>query len=214
MTLPSSLVSIEPQAFRWCSSLETINIPVGVTTIGESAFDMCDELSTVNYSGSEEDWNAIEIGEFNDALRNANIIYLHQPDTDSVFITADGDVAGLAGTTVCALLGIVGAGASVVDKNGKALMGNDKIGTGSVVTLADATEYVIVVPGDIDGDGEILSNDARSLLRNSVGLDPMNETQLKAGDVNGDGEITSSDARSALRASVALDNARDWLVNF
>ncbi len=63
----------------------------------------------------------------------------------------------------------------------------------------------VTVPGDVDGDGEATSSDARMALRKSVGLETFNATQTRAADVDFDGTVTSSDARLILRASVGLE---------
>ena len=65
-----------------------------------------------------------------------------------------------------------------------------------------APSYIL---GDVDGDGQITSSDARATLRAAVGLDTLTEAQKKAADVNKDGEITSSDARLILRCAVGLE---------
>lgn len=65
------VVAIEPWAFMMCDDLTTITIPDSITVIGANAFYMCDALTNVNYFGSKADWNAIAIGENNDALLNA-----------------------------------------------------------------------------------------------------------------------------------------------
>ncbi|MBQ6118554.1 MAG: hypothetical protein IJK98_04940, partial [Clostridia bacterium] len=61
--------------------------------------------------------------------------------------------------------------------------------------------------GDVDGDGEITSGDARLALRASVQLEkyaPDSEA-FAAADVDRNGEISSGDARMILRASVKLE---------
>lgn len=60
--------------------------------------------------------------------------------------------------------------------------------------------------GDLNGDGEVTSEDARFCLRYSVGLDKLNPKQIKAADINCNNEIDSSDARAVLRKSIKLDN--------
>lgn len=65
------VTSIEAWAFALCTNLTTITIPDSITAIGANAFFVCDALTYVNYSGSEADWNAIAIGENNDALVGA-----------------------------------------------------------------------------------------------------------------------------------------------
>jgi hypothetical protein len=44
-----------------------------VTSIGEGAFSCCDSLIAAYFQGSEEQWNAIYIGSYNDLLENATI---------------------------------------------------------------------------------------------------------------------------------------------
>ena len=45
--IPSSVTSIEEDAFQYCSSLTSINIPNSVTSIGESAFSGCSSLTSI-----------------------------------------------------------------------------------------------------------------------------------------------------------------------
>ena len=74
IAIPDSVTSIESSAFYGCSSLTSITIPDSVTSIGYSAFEGCYNLETVYYTGTEEEWAAIEIGTWNDLLSRADII--------------------------------------------------------------------------------------------------------------------------------------------
>lgn len=60
--------------FRRCTSLKSVSIPCSVTTIDSSSFDDCTSLETVYYGGTIAEWEAIEIGDFNGYLTNAEII--------------------------------------------------------------------------------------------------------------------------------------------
>ena len=60
------------------------------------------------------------------------------------------------------------------------------------------------VPGDADGDGAISPEDARIVLRFSVGLATIAPEYLPYCDVDNDGRITPADARLVLRFSVGL----------
>lgn len=71
--IPEGLTSIGIYAFNNCKNLRGIVIPSGVTEIGASTFHGCTALTDVYYPGSEEAWNAITIGVYNDPLLNANI---------------------------------------------------------------------------------------------------------------------------------------------
>lgn len=60
--------------------------------------------------------------------------------------------------------------------------------------------------GDIDNDGEVDAYDARTALRNSVGLEEIKKQEaLIYADVDFDGSITAADSRAILRMSVGLD---------
>ena len=67
-------------------------------------------------------------------------------------------------------------------------------------------------PGDVDGDGDLTSGDARLALRASVKLEDYakGSAQFTAADVDGNGLIESSDARLILRASVKLEDPSKW----
>lgn len=80
ITIPAGVIRIEVQSFYRCSSLASITIPVSVTDIGDSAFYQCDNLTTINYRGTEEQWNAINIGSDNTPLTTATIVYNYTGD--------------------------------------------------------------------------------------------------------------------------------------
>ena len=70
-----SVTTIGAEAFRGCTSLTSVEIPDSVTTIRNETFRGCYELSDVYYSGSQEQWSAIEVGRYNEPLLNAKIHY-------------------------------------------------------------------------------------------------------------------------------------------
>ena len=75
ITIPSSVTSIGKYAFLNCASLTSITIPSSVTSIENSAFYLCRMLNDVYYSGTQAQWNAIEIGNDNEDLLDAEIHY-------------------------------------------------------------------------------------------------------------------------------------------
>ena len=77
VTIPEGVTSIGEYAFAYCSSLTEVTIPKSVTSIEAYAFSECEALATVYYGGTQEDWDALKknIGEDNDPLLNANVIY-------------------------------------------------------------------------------------------------------------------------------------------
>ena len=70
--------------------------------------------------------------------------------------------------------------------------------------------------GDVDGNGEVESGDARLALRASVKLEDIKEgtAAFKAADIDGNGTIESSDARLILRLSVKLEKLEDIKANY
>ena len=48
--IPAEVTSIGSEAFRYCSNLTSIEIPAGVTSIGEHAFDGCSNLTGVSFA--------------------------------------------------------------------------------------------------------------------------------------------------------------------
>ncbi|MBQ6163683.1 MAG: hypothetical protein IJK23_04325 [Clostridia bacterium] len=53
--------------------------------------------------------------------------------------------------------------------------------------------------GDIDGDGDVDSSDARKALRIAAGLESATAEQIARGDMDDDGRITSADAKEILK---------------
>ena len=63
-------------AFLCCDNLESITIPKSVTKIESRAFSSCTSLKIVYYTGTQAEWEAIDISyEENESLANAVIIY-------------------------------------------------------------------------------------------------------------------------------------------
>ena len=73
LTVSESVTSIRQSAFEYCSSLESVTIPASVTSIERNAFDECWSLDKVYYSGTMEQWGAIDVGVNNYYLLEADI---------------------------------------------------------------------------------------------------------------------------------------------
>ena len=83
ITIPDSVTSIGGGAFYGCDSLTSITIPDSVTSIGDGAFEYCNSLKNVYYTGSEEQWNKIDVYRSNEPLLNATIHYNYVPHKHS-----------------------------------------------------------------------------------------------------------------------------------
>ena len=73
LTLPKGLTSIGAFAFRSCG-FTTVEMYDAVETIGMRAFNDCGNLKKVIYHGTNEQWNAITLGDGNEALVNAELV--------------------------------------------------------------------------------------------------------------------------------------------
>ena len=107
----NGVTSIGDEVFYSCDSLTSVTISDGVTRIGDGAFSYCDNLTDVYYYGTEEEWNIIDIGTYNQALLNAtihynygktsgalgeNIFWSFDEGTKALAITGSGEMQNLA----------------------------------------------------------------------------------------------------------------------
>lgn len=74
ISIPEGIQVIESGAFVFCDNLKTIFLPKTLLRIGSQAFNDCFNLTDVFYGGSEDDWNALFIDDWNDDLTNADIV--------------------------------------------------------------------------------------------------------------------------------------------
>ncbi len=90
-------------------------------------------------------------------------------------------------------------------------------GTVSVIMRCKNCEQNIVLTatyGDTEGKGSVAVSDARTALRNAVGLDTLTPLQTVAADIDMDGSVTVSDARYILRIAVGLDSPSELYGRF
>ena len=79
VTLSNGMTRIDESVFCICSNLTSVTIPKSIKSIGFQAFNGCRNLKTVYYTGTEEEWNNVDIGFSNAPLQNAEIVYNYIP---------------------------------------------------------------------------------------------------------------------------------------
>ncbi len=73
--IPFGVKTITTNAFLECSALTYVVLPATLEKIGASAFRDCSVLGTVYYAGSQSDWADVTIGDQNDDLKAATVLY-------------------------------------------------------------------------------------------------------------------------------------------
>ena len=182
--LPDGLREVGEFAFGSCSTLQEISLPVSLQQIDDGAFMGCDALATVYYAGTDPQWNAVTIGIDNDCLLRANRVNRNPPVTDPS--TQPTTEPTTAPTTAPTTQPTTQPTTGVPEPSG----------------TQPQPAYTL---GDVNGDGNVTSADARLTLRAAVGLEKLSITQSLAADADRDDHIRSSDARLILRVAVGLD---------
>lgn len=75
MTIPPQMTELPRCAFISCWNLQTITLPEGLQKIGNSAFCNTESMAQVRFAGTEAQWAAVEIGDDNESLAQAEIIF-------------------------------------------------------------------------------------------------------------------------------------------
>ena len=137
--IPNSVTYIDSYAFEGCTSLKSIEIPNSVNSIGMCAFFDCQSLTNIYYTGTEEQWNAINILGGNEALLNATIHYnYHEHVTELrnvVEPTCTED--GYTGDEVCTICGETIKEGEVIPATGHHFKGNTCPDCGETRSTAD-----------------------------------------------------------------------------
>ncbi|MBR0135096.1 MAG: hypothetical protein IJM18_02755 [Clostridia bacterium] len=95
------------------------------------------------------------------------------------------------------------------DDNGELISENEQLDwffdTSEVSITARFTENVSpILPGDVDGNGEVMVSDAIMALRAAMGILELTEAQFEAADMNANGSVEVADAVTILRVAMGL----------
>ena len=81
----------------------------------------------------------------------------------------------------------------VINNSNQEISNEDIVGTGTKIVLNNEIEYVLVVTGDIDGNGKIEVKDLLAVNKHRLKKNILKGVYLEAGDINGDNSVTTSD---------------------
>ena len=73
--IPKSITGINDYVFYGCASLNSITIPNSVKSIGKYSFYDCTNLTDVYFTGTNEEWDAVDIQSYNSPLTSATVHY-------------------------------------------------------------------------------------------------------------------------------------------
>ncbi len=88
VTVPEGITKIAQSAFYNCDKLDRVSLPKSLTHIENNAFDECTALTTVVFSGTADDWAAIEVGSVNASPLRYATLYIDNVEPTDVTITA------------------------------------------------------------------------------------------------------------------------------
>jgi len=88
IVIPGTITILEDNLFQGCKNLKSITIPKSVKKIKDEVFDGCSSLMDVYYTGTEEEWKAIENYE---ALKDVTIHYNYVPESPVSLGNLNGD---------------------------------------------------------------------------------------------------------------------------
>lgn len=77
LTIPSNITGIPDYLFSECSNLISISLPNSIASVGDYSFVSCSNLRDAYYDGTLVQWNAMTVGNGNEALSSATLHCIH-----------------------------------------------------------------------------------------------------------------------------------------
>ncbi|MCR4804888.1 MAG: leucine-rich repeat protein [Clostridia bacterium] len=100
IVIPEGITSLTDNMLFSCSSLSRVTLPSTLTSIGYGVFNGCwlptgkTCIRDVYYAGTEAEWNAVAIGEYNDELIQPSVAFHYLKDGDGKAKVVDASRAG------------------------------------------------------------------------------------------------------------------------
>ena len=212
--IPDTVTAIGRRTFNSCSSLASVKIPASVTSIEQGAFSNCENLTDVYFSGSNNQWNTVTIGDDNDPLRNATI---HFAVSGPTIQTQPSSVSTTAGKTVTFKVVATGDGLTYQwqysDDNGKTWLASSlKSATYSAKLTAEKDGRMVrCIVTDAAGNVVISDPAVMKISNLKITTQPKDYT----GAVNSLAKITVTASGDGLtyQWQYSDDNGKTWLAS-
>ena len=121
--------------------ITSVYFPKTIEAIGRRAFNNCTALTDVYYDGTEEEWNEISIGTYNDPIENA-IKHFKEPSVESFTVTFV-DYNGAILKTEAVESGKSATAPTAPTREGYAFVGWDKDYTNIIADVTVTAQYEI-----------------------------------------------------------------------
>lgn len=231
LVLRDTVVSVSDSACAGVSGLTTVVLPASVAAVGKNAFDGCGDLQgiTVLNAGCVLFDAAATLPQQTVicAAENSGAhAYAQKYERSFMTPVLPEEYSRLTDSGFCAVADettvqeLCGSHENIEVHNSEGALTDDDISlaTGMKIVLKNEDTAVcvmeIVIPGDVDGNGDISASDARLALRNAVKLEELDGVYRQAALVSGSQKVTASEARLILRAAVQLENSSAWIEKY
>jgi len=162
----------------------------GTVTVAEAA-DLAttyegDQMTVLIFKSDESD---------NPTASDENIVYINQDVAGAALFTDMGVKDNSEDETI-----VLEAGTYIVRIGGADIINNGIYqGTFTVSYEPDAPDTPVYTLGDVNADGDILLNDATTVLQKVANIAELTDTQMLAADVTKDGDVLLNDATTILQ---------------
>ena len=158
---------------------------IGVYTVYAKDEEGSEVVKEINITNIDE--TPVEEPEIDDTIKSSK----YEVNTSSNMIskiTPDTDVSTFKSNISTEV------GYKVVDNSGNEIQNSDLVVTGDELITDTGKEYVLIVTGDLNSDGDITISDLSKLRKHILKAEILEDEYQEAADINNDGDVTLNDA--------------------